>query len=109
MRCSILQNRIALNFSKSFPEIVQYRVNLQGQQLTKVNSIVHLGHAWYVDSDDKFDIMKRISKLVSQVNYFLAKFGHLSVAIKAKLFAKFCQSFYGCDRANYGHGHTNIC
>ena len=61
-----------------------------------VNNIVHLGHTLYVDSDDEYDIRKCMSDFLYKVNYFLTRFGHLSVAIKALLFTKFCQSFYGC-------------
>ena len=77
--------------------MVQYAVSLQGQQLEWVDNITHLGHVLCNNCDDATDIRKRMSDFVCQVNYFLAKFGHLNVLFRSKLFTNFCLSLYGCQ------------
>jgi hypothetical protein len=86
-----------IRFSSIRPAVVQFPVNLQRQQLTWVDCIIHLGHILSSNCDDSNDIRKRMSDHVRQVNYFLAKFGHLSVTIKSKLFLNYCNPFYGCE------------
>ena len=86
-----------IQFCSKPADVVQYSVYLQGQQLTWVERVTHLGHVLSANTDDGNDIRKRMSDFVCQANYFLAKFGHLSVIIRSKLFANFCQSYYGCQ------------
>jgi hypothetical protein len=92
-----------IRFSSVRPAVVQFPVCLQGQQLTWVDCITHLGHILSSNCDDSNDIRKRMSDYVRQVNYFLAKFGHLSVIIKSKLFLNYCNSFYGCELWSLSH------
>ena len=86
-----------IQFCSKPADVVQYSVYLQGQQLTWVESVTHLDHLLSANTDDGNDIWKRLSDFVCQANYFLAKFGHLWVIIRSKLFANFCQSYYGCQ------------
>jgi len=46
---------------------------------------------------DSADILARKFDFYSQANYFLARFGHVPVMIKSKLFLNFGHSFYGCQ------------
>ena len=90
----ILLNYTVLDFPLNLVQQL-YNVSLQCQQLTWVDQITHLGHILCANIDDAMDIRKRMSDFACQVNYFLAKFSHLSVLLRSKLFANFCQSFYG--------------
>ena len=85
-----------IQFCSKPADVLQHSVYLKGQQLTWVESVTHLGHVLSANTDDGNDIRKRMSDFVCQANYFLAKFGHLSVTMKSKLFANFCQSKHKC-------------
>ena len=84
-----------LHFGKSANLIKQFPVELQGMMLTWTDHIVHLGHILYPNLDDSCDIDARRHDFCSQVNYFIARFGHLTPALKIRLFQTYCQSFYG--------------
>ena len=84
-----------IQFCSKLADVVQYSV--QGQLLTWVESVTHLGHVLSASNDDGNNIRKRMCDFVCQANYFLTKFGLLSVIIRSKLFANFCQSYYGCQ------------
>ena len=56
---------------------------------------MHLGHILYPNLDDSCDIDARRHDFCSQVNYFIARFGHLTPALKIWLFQTYCKSFYG--------------
>ncbi len=89
-----LHNNVPYNPAKSHcirlstvvPAVAQCPVSLQGQQLTRVNRITHLGHILSSNCDDSNDICKRLSDYVRQFNYLHAKYGHLSVIIKSNCF-----------------------
>ena len=73
----------------------QFPVELQDVMLTWTDHIVLLGHILYPNLDDSCDIDARRHDFCSQVNYFIARFGHLTPALKIRLFQTYCQSFYG--------------
>ena len=83
--------------------VVQFPVTLQNVQLTWTNTITHLGHTLCANNNDEDDIVAKLRSFSSQSNYFLARFGHLSMAIKPILFSRFCQSFYGCELWHLHH------
>ena len=84
-----------LHFGKSANPIKQFPVELQGVMLTWTDHIVNLGHILYPNLDDSCDIDAKQHDFCSQVNYFIARFGHLTPALKIRLFQTYCQSFYG--------------
>ena len=86
-----------IRFSSIALPVTQFAISLQSIQLTWSDSIVHLGHVLTSDNSDSADIVARKGDFASQVNYFLAHFGHLPVVIKNKLFINYCHSFYGCQ------------
>ncbi len=86
-----------IRFSISTLPVTQFTMMLQGKQLGWTDSIVHLGHMLVSNNNDSADVAARKGDFSSQVNYFLAHFGHLPIAIKCKLFVTYCYSFYGCQ------------
>jgi len=92
-----------IKFSLCTTAISQFVVLLQGIQLSWTNSIVHLGHILQANNKDTADINARLNDFTSQSNYFFARFGHLPVVIKSRLFGNFCQSFYGCVLWDFRH------
>ena len=83
-----------LHFGKSAHPIKQFPVELQGVMLTWTDHITHLGHILYPNLDDSCDIDARRHDFCLQVNYFIARFGHLTPALKIRLFQTYCPSFY---------------
>ena len=82
-------NDISFNPNKSYfikfckcTSVVQYTLELQGYQLSWVDKIVHLGHMLCASNKDVHDIQQRLADYCEQVNYFLARSGHLSHIIK---------------------------
>ena len=65
-------------------DIIQYDVKLQGGTLSWVNKVVHVGHVLISSNNDSDDIRQRIADFSSQVNYFIARFGHLPCVLKCK-------------------------
>ena len=66
--------------------IFQFPVSLQGAQFSCTKSILHLGHILTSCCKNADDINARPNSFFSQSNYFLARFGHISLPIKSKLF-----------------------
>ena len=97
-----------LHFGKSAKTIKQFPVELQGVMLTWTDHIVHLGHILYPNLDDSCDIDARQHDFCLQVNYFIARFGHLTPALKIRLFQTYCQSFYGSQICNLNNNKINI-
>ena len=75
--------------------VVQYDVVQQGTSLKWVERVVYLGHVLVMTNDNVNDIQRCYDSFCKQVNLFCARFGHLSVIIRRKLFQSFCFSFYG--------------
>jgi len=86
-----------IQFSLTKLDVSQYNVLLPALPLTWTSQITHLGHVLQTNNKDSADIAAQLNNFISQSNYFLARFGHLSVVIKSKLFANFCQAFYACE------------
>ena len=84
-------------------DIIQYDVKLQGGTLSWVNKVVHVGHVLISSNNDSDDIRQRIADFSSQVNYFIARFGHLPCVLKCKLFNNYCMSLYGCQLWKLSH------
>ena len=83
--------------------VVQYDVVLQGSSLKWVDRVVHLGHVLVMTNDDVSDIRRCCDSFCKQVNLFCARFGHLPVIIRRKLFQSFCLSFYGSQLWDLNH------
>ena len=96
-----------LHLGKSANPIKQFPVELQGVMLTWTDHIVHLGHILYPNLDDSCDIDARRHDFCSQVNYFIARFGHLTPALKIRLFQTYCQSFYGSQIWDLNYSKIN--
>lgn len=56
----------------------------------------HLGHVISSDMDDKNDINRGRSALISQINNVLCFFGKLDCVTKMRLLISYCYSLYGC-------------
>ena len=56
----------------------------------------HLGHVISSDLDDKHDISRGRSALVSQINNVLCFFRTLDSVTKMRLLISYCYSLYGC-------------
>lgn len=107
--CSVfaLQNNVLHNpaklhcirFSTNRSIGVQFPVSLQGQLLTWINRITHLGSILNSNSDNAIDICKCLNDYACQVNYFLP--------IDSKLFYNFCNSLYGCEIWSLSHRLMN--
>ena len=102
--CSLFAdiNDILFNSSKSHcikfcnnMSVVQYDVVLQGTSLKWVDRVLHLSHVFVMTNDDVSDIRCCCESFCKQVNLFCARFGHVPVIIRRKLFQSFCFSFYG--------------
>ena len=63
----------------------------------------HLGHVLVMTNDDVSDIRRCCDSFCKKVNLFCARFGHLPVIIKPKLFQSFCLSFYGSQLWDLSH------
>ena len=69
-------------------------INLNGDAISVVNSIVHLGHI-INDNIFKYDVSKCVSDFNRQCNMFLSNFKNAKSHFKNFLFHKYCSSFYG--------------
>ena len=56
-----------------------------------------------MNNNDAADILAKRNKFCLQANYFLARFGHLPIMLKCKLFVNFCYALYGCQLWDLGH------
>ena len=56
-----------------------------------------------MNNNDAADNLAKRNNFCSQVNYFLARFGHLPFMLKCKLFVNFCYALYGCQLWDLGH------
>ena len=92
-----------MHFSSSKHDVAQYLVLLQDTQLSWSDTITYLGHVLYANNNDSADISVRLNNFISQVNYFFARFGHVSADVRSRLFNNFCTSFYGCDLWDLHH------
>ena len=75
-------------------KIVHPEIQMNGDKIEVVSSVVHLGHILH-DNIYKYDINKCVSDFNRQSNIFLAKFKYASSHLRNFLFHKYCTSFYG--------------
>ena len=73
--------------------ILNPEIDINGDKLEVVNSVVHLGHVLH-DNIYKCDVNKCIGDFNRQSNIFLAKFKYASSHLRNFLFHKYCSSFY---------------
>jgi hypothetical protein len=73
-------------------------------RLERVMSVKHLGHVITCDLRDDEDITAIKQVFISQVNFVLCNFGHLSRTIVEKLFKAYCTSFYGSQIWSLNNG-----
>ena len=62
-----------------------------------VDSFSHLGHLITNKLTDSFDVLKRRTDFIGQVNNMLCYFRNLNSCVKNKLFQSYCMSLYGCE------------
>ena len=92
-----------IHFNQKCLPVTQFTVSLQNVPLMWTDTIKHLGHVFTMNNNDAVDILTKKNDFISQTNYFLARFGHLPIMLKCKLFVNFCYSFYGCQLWDLGH------
>ena len=92
-----------IHFNQNALPVTQFAVSLQNVPLMWTDSIKHLGHVFTMNNNDAADILAKRNNFCSQANYFLARFGHLPIMLKCKLFVNFCYALYGCQLWDLRH------
>ena len=92
-----------IHFNQNSLLVTQFVVSLQNVPLMWTDSIKHLGHVFTMNFNDAADILAERNNFCSQANYFLARFGHLPIMLKCKLFVNFCNALYGYQLWDLGH------
>ena len=92
-----------IHFNQNALLVTQFAVSLQNVPLMWTDCIKRLGHVFTMNNTDAADILAKRNNFCSQANYFLARFGHLPIMLKCKLFVNFCYALYGCQLWDLGH------
>ena len=90
-----------IHFNQNGLPVKQFAESLQNVPLW-TDSIKHFGHMFTMNNNDAADILAKRNNFCSQANYFLARFGHLPIMLKCKLFVNFCYALYGCQLWDLG-------
>ena len=75
-------------------------IEMNGNVLTRANSIKYLGHYLSEDMNDNIDIGRQIRCLYAAANSLKGHFVGCTVDVKCRLFKAYCQQLYTCSLWN---------
>ena len=83
---------------------------LQGNAITWVDKIKHLGNYLDTTLDDNVDCQSKSSAFIGFVNKLNVNFGHLQISVLSRLFKTYCCSYYGSQMWRLDSAHfLNVC